>query len=286
MFKFIDLFSGIGGFHQGASWAGGKCVMASDIDKVANQTYKENYGIEPKGDIYEIEGKDIPDFDLLCAGFPCQAFSQVGQRKGLEDERGILIFQVLRILKEKQPKAFILENVKGLLSIQGGEIYKMIVEKLENEGYKVYTKVLEAKDYGTPQLRKRLFFVGIRKDFDVEFTFPEPVPLKYTFSDIMGGKTEREYSFTIRIGGRRSGINNRFNWDAYRVDGEVRYITPEECLLLHGFPKGFKLCGNEGQRYHQVGNSVSCCIVNELVKRLQDLGVLAGKRKRKTTNLD
>lgn len=279
MFKFIDLFSGIGGFHQGASWAGGKCVLASDIDKIANQTYKENYGIEPKGDIYEIKGEDIPDFDLLCAGFPCQAFSQVGQRKGLDDERGILIFQVIRILNEKQPKAFILENVKGLLSIQGGEIYKMIVEKLEDEGYKVYTKVLEAKDYGTPQLRKRLFFVGIRKDFDVEFTFPEPVPLKYTFSEIMGGKTEREYSFTIRIGGRRSGINNRFNWDAYRVDGKVRYITPEECLLLHGFPKGFKLCGNEGQRYHQVGNSVSCCIVNELVKRLQDLGVLAGKKK-------
>lgn len=280
MFKFIDLFSGIGGFHQGASWAGGKCVLASDIDKIANQTYKENYGIEPKGDIYEIKGEDIPDFDLLCAGFPCQAFSQVGQRKGLDDERGILIFQVVRILNEKRPKAFILENVKGLLSIQGGEIYRMIVERLENEGYKVYTKVLEAKDYGTPQLRKRLFFVGIRKDFDVEFTFPEPVPLKYTFSDIMGGKTERDYSFTIRIGGRRSGINNRFNWDAYRVDGEVRYITPEECLLLHGFPKGFKLCGNEGQRYHQVGNSVSCCIVNELVKRLQDLGVLAGKREK------
>lgn len=274
MFKFIDLFSGIGGFHQGASWAGGKCVLASDIDKIANQTYKENYGIEPRGDIYEIKGEDIPDFDLLCAGFPCQAFSQVGQRKGLDDERGILIFQVIRILNEKQPKAFILENVKGLLSIQGGEIFKMIVERLEEVGYKVYTKVLEAKDYGTPQLRKRLFFVGIRKDFDVEFTFPEPVPLKYSFSEIMGGKTEREYSFTIRIGGRRSGINNRFNWDAYQVDGEVRYITPEECLLLHGFPRGFKLCGNEGQRYHQVGNSVSCCIVNELVKQLQKINVL------------
>lgn len=90
----------------------------------------------------------------------------------------------------------------------------------------------------------------------------------------MGGQTEREYSFTIRIGGRRSGINNRFNWDAYMVDGKVRYITPEECLLLHGFPKGFKLCGNMGQKYHQVGNSVSCCIVNELVKQLQHFKVL------------
>ncbi len=274
MFKFIDLFSGIGGFHQGASWAGGECVLASDIYEIANKTYKENYGIEPRGDIYEIQGSDIPDFDLLCAGFPCQAFSQVGQRKGFEDERGILIFQVIRILREKKPKAFILENVKGLLSIQGGKIYNLIVEKLNDVGYNVYTKVLEAKDYGTPQLRKRLFFVGIRKDINTDFEFPSPVPLKYTFSEIMGGKTEREYSFTIRIGGRRSGINNRFNWDAYRVDGQVRYITPEECLLLHGFPKDFKLCGNESQKYHQVGNSVSCCIVNELVKQLQKYNVL------------
>lgn len=274
MFKFIDLFSGIGGFHQGASWAGGMCVLASDIDEIANQTYERNYGVKPMGDIYEIKGEDIPDFDLLCAGFPCQAFSQVGQRKGLADERGILIFQVLRILKEKQPKAFILENVKGLLSIQKGEIFKMILENLENEGYCVYTKVLEAKDYGTPQLRKRLFFVGIRKDIETPFVFPEPVPLKYTFSEIMGGKTERDYSFTIRIGGRHSGINNRFNWDAYMVDGKVRYITPEECLLLHGFPKDFKLCGTQSQKFHQVGNSVSCCIVNELVKQLQKIEVL------------
>lgn len=274
MFKFIDLFSGIGGFHQGASWAGGKCVMASDIDAIANQTYKENYGIEPKGNIYEIASKDIPDFDLLCGGFPCQAFSQVGQRKGMEDDRGVLIFQVIRILKDKQPKAFILENVKGLLSIQNGEIYSLIVDELKQAGYKVYTQVLEAKDYGTPQLRKRLFFVGIRQDIDVDFVFPKPVPLKYTFSEIMGGKTEREYSFTIRIGGRRSGINNRFNWDAYMVDGQVRYITPQECLMLHGFPKEFKLCGNQGQQYHQVGNSVSCCIVNALVKQLIKFKIL------------
>ena len=274
MFRFIDLFSGIGGFHQGASWAGGECVLASDIDIVANQTYKLNYGIEPKGDIYNIKSEDIPDFDLLCAGFPCQAFSQVGRRRGLDDERGILIFQVLRILKDKQPKAFILENVKGLLSIQNGEVFNMIVEKLKDVGYNIYTKILEAKDYGTPQLRKRLFFVGIRKDICANFEFPQPVPLKYSFSDVMGGKTEREYSFTIRIGGRRSGINNRFNLDAYVVDGKGRYITPEECLLLHGFPKSFKLCGNMGQKYHQVGNSVSCCIVNELVKTLQSLNVL------------
>lgn len=274
MFTFIDLFSGIGGFHQGASRAGGKCVLASDIDKIANQTYKENYGIEPRGDINDIPSKDIPNFDLLCAGFPCQSFSQVGQKKGMDDERGVLIFQVIRILREKQPKAFILENVRGLLTIQGGDIYRLIVSELSDVGYNVYTQVLEAKDYGTPQQRKRLFFVGIRKDIIGDFKFPEPVPLKYTFSEIMGGKTEREYSFTIRIGGRKSGINNRFNWDAYIVDGQERYITPEECLLLQGFPKDFKLSGNESQKYHQVGNSVSCFIVYEIVKQLQIEGVL------------
>lgn len=273
-FSFIDLFSGIGGFHLGCSMAGGKCLLASDIDEIANKTYQENYGITPKGDIYDIPSEDIPDFNLLCAGFPCQTFSQIGQKGAFDDERGLLIFQVIRILKDKRPKAFILENVRNLLTIQKGKVFAVIVGELKKQGYKVYTDVLESKDYGTPQIRKRLFFVGIRNDIKAEFVFPNPIPLKYTFSEVMGGKTEREYSFTIRIGGRRSGINNRFNWDAYRVDGNVRYITPQECLLLHGFPKGFKLCGNESQQYHQVGNSVSVFIVNEIVKQLQYLGVL------------
>ena len=145
---------------------------------------------------------------------------------------------------------------------------------LKDAGYQVYTKVLEAKDYGTPQLRKRVFFVGIRNDIKTNFEFPSPVPLKYTLSEILGGKTEREYAFTVRIGGRRSGINARHNWDAYKVNGEVHYITPEECLLLQGFPKDFKLCGNQGQKYHQVGNSVCCCIIYELIKQLQYYNVL------------
>lgn len=273
-FKFIDLFSGIGGFHQGCAKAGGKCVMASDINEVANQTYFKNYGIAPRGDIYQIASKDIPNFDLLCAGFPCQSFSQVGQRKGLNDDRGQLIFEIIRILRDKKPKAFILENVKGLTSIQGGAVLKLIVDELTNVGYKVYYKILEAKDYGTPQLRKRLFFVGIRADIDVEFEFPIPTPLIYTFSEIMGGKTERDYSFTIRIGGRRSGIDNRFNWDCYMVDGKARYITPSECLMLQGFDRTFELCGNESQKFAQVGNSVPVTIVNAIVKKLQTLGVL------------
>lgn len=273
-FTFIDLFSGIGGFHLGCSASGGKCLLASDINKIANQTYYENYNIEPCGDICEIDSSDIPDFDLLCAGFPCQSFSQVGQRKGLYDERGQLIFEVFRILKDKQPKAFILENVKGLQSINGGETYQFILDELKNNGYNVKAKILEAKDYGTPQLRKRLFFVGVRKDIKLNFDFPKPMPLKYTFSQIMQGVTEREYSFTIRIGGRRSGINNRYNWDCYMVNGKPRFITPEECLMLQGFDRNFKLCGSESQKYAQVGNSVPVTIVNAIVNELIRLEIL------------
>lgn len=273
-FTFIDLFSGIGGFHSGCAMAGGTCLLASDIDKVANQTYYYNYGIEPNGDIYKIPSEQIPDFDLLCAGFPCQTFSQIGQKGAFDDERGLLIFQVIRVLKDKQPKAFILENVRNLKSIQKGAVFQVIMKELKKSGYNVWAEILESKDYGTPQIRKRLFFVGVRKDIEADFQFPAPIPLKYTFSEVMGGETERDYSFTIRIGGRRSGINNRFNWDAYVVDGKVRYITPEECLLLHGFPRTFKLAGNESQRYHQVGNSVSVFIVNEIVKKLQSLNVI------------
>lgn len=273
-FKFIDLFSGIGGFHQGCAMAGGTCVLASDISKHANMTYAKNYGIEPEGDVYNIDFDKVQDFDLLCGGFPCQAFSQVGQKGAFDDERGLLIFRVIEILKQKKPRAFILENVKNLLTIQNGAVFNIIKNGLKDAGYKVYTQILESKDYGTPQIRKRLFFVGVRNDIKKEFEFPAPIPLKYTFSEVMGGKTEREYSFTIRIGGRRSGINNRFNWDAYMVDGEVRYITPQECLLLHGFPKGFQLCGTKDQQYQQVGNSVSVFIVNEIVKELQKRDII------------
>ena len=153
-FKFIDLFSGIGGFHYGLAQCGGKCVMASEIDPIAIETYKTNYGITPKGDISKIDIKDIPEFDLLCGGFPCQSFSNVGQKGGLDDPRGALIYQVIRLLKGCQPKAFLLENVKGLLSHNKGETFKLIIKELTKCGYKVYYDVLEAKNYGVPQIRK------------------------------------------------------------------------------------------------------------------------------------
>ena len=160
-FTFIDLFSGIGGFHSGCSMAGGKCLLASDIDEIANKTYFENYGISPRGDIYQIPSDEIPDFDLLCAGFPCQTFSQIGQKGAFEDERGLLIFQVIRVLRDKKPRAFILENVKNLQSIQNGKVFSVIVSELKKVGYNVYTEILESKYYGNHHIQKHFFFVLI-----------------------------------------------------------------------------------------------------------------------------
>lgn len=273
-FKFIDLFSGIGGFHYGLANCGGECVMASEIDETAIKTYIQNYKIEPKGDVSQIPIEDIPQFDLLCAGFPCQSFSNVGQKGGLDDPRGALIFQVIRILKGCQPKAFLLENVKGLLSHDKGKTISTIIEELTNCGYVVKYQVLEAKDYGVPQIRKRVFIVGVRNDIDIDFTYPEPTGCKKTLSEIMHGETERDYAFTIRIGGRRSGIDNKYNWDCYRVDGQPRYITVQECLELQGFPRDFYLAGNNDQQFKQVGNAVPTVVVEAIGRQLKNLNII------------
>ena len=272
-FTFIGLFSGIGGCHYGLSQCGGRCVMACDIDPVTVESYSRNFGIVPRGDIYEIPSDEIPDFDVLCAGFPCQPFSNVGQKGGLEDERGQLIFQVVRILRDKHPKAFILENVKGLQTMQKGKILELMLQELRSSGYDVFHSILEAKDYGVPQIRKRLFIVGIRSDLGIRFEFPQKIECEKTLSEIMGGKTEREYGFTVRVGGRHSGINNRFNWDCYMVDGEPRYITPEECLQLQGFPADHYLAGSSSDKYRQVGNSVPTTIIREIGKSLVSTGI-------------
>ena len=274
-FKFIDLFSGIGGFHLGLHQAGGSCILASDIDEQANQTYAENFGIVPKGDVRKIVANQIPDFDVLCAGFPCQSFSNVGPKGGLNDPRGALFYEIGRILRVKRPKTFILENVKGLFNHDGGDTFKIILDILDSAGYFVSYEILEAKDYGLPQIRKRLFIVGVQKRFRRKFQFPKKKEaLDFTLSDVLKGKVERDYAFTIRIGGRRSGINNRYNWDSYKVDGEVRYITPEECKLLQGFPTSFKLTGRQSAQYKQVGNSVPVNLVNAIAQALIDQNFL------------
>ena len=267
-FRFIDLFAGIGGFHSGLTMCGGECVMACEIDTVAKETYYKNYGIMPFDDICNISSASLPNYDLLCAGFPCQSFSNIGNKEGLDDPRGALIFEVIRLITESKPKSFLLENVKGLLTHDKGKTFTKVYDLLNACGYDVSYKVLEAKDFGVPQIRKRLFIVGIRKDLNINFEFPIPTGCEKKLSEILGGKTEREFAYTIRIGGRHSGIDNKFNWDCYKVDNEPRYLTIEECLQLQGFPKNFYLAGNQSLKYKQVGNAVPTVVVKAIGEQL------------------
>lgn len=188
-FKFIDLFAGIGGFRLAMQNLGGKCVFTSEWDREAKRTYKANFGERPFGDITKEETKAfIPDnFDLLCAGFPCQAFSIAGKRGGFEDTRGTLFFDVAEIIKRKKPKAIFLENVKGLRNHNGGKTLATILNVLRNDlGYFVpEPQIVNAKEFGVPQNRERIYIVGFRNDLGIEnFNYPAPTNKKVTFSDI------------------------------------------------------------------------------------------------------
>jgi DNA (cytosine-5)-methyltransferase 1 len=188
-FKFIDLFAGIGGFRLAMQNLDGKCVFTSEWDKEAKRTYKANFGERPFGDITKEETKAfIPDgFDLLCAGFPCQAFSIAGKRGGFEDTRGTLFFDVAEIIKRKQPKAIFLENVKGLRNHNGGKTLATILNVLRNDlGYYVpEPQIINAKDFGVPQNRERIYIVGFHPSTNIkEFSYPKPLNKKITFGDI------------------------------------------------------------------------------------------------------
>lgn len=169
-FKYVSLFSGIGGFEQALNTLGGECVLASEIDKFANQSYEALYGEPTAGDITEIDAKDVPDHDLLVGGFPCQAFSVAGKRLGFEDTRGTLFFEVARIAATKQPRALLLENVKGLVGHDKGRTLDVIVQTLNDIGYTVDFNVLNSKYFGVPQNRERIFIIAMRDDL----VTPEP----------------------------------------------------------------------------------------------------------------
>jgi len=193
-FEFIDLFAGIGGFRLAFQNLGGKCIFSSEWDEQAKKTYQANFGELPFGDITKVETKKfIPkNFDILCAGFPCQAFSIAGRRGGFEDTRGTLFFDVAQIIKERKPSAIFLENVKGLLNHDKGKTLSTILNVLrEDLGYFVpEPKILNAKDFGVPQNRERIFIVGFRKDLEInEFKYPEPLNFKVSFKDVKEKKT-------------------------------------------------------------------------------------------------
>lgn len=254
--RFIDLFCGIGSFHYSFKKLGWECVMSCDIDKAVKETYKTNYGIVPLGDITEIEPKQVPTYDILCAGFPCQPFSQCGQHKGFEDKRGTLFFHIMKFVDFHKPKVIVLENVQGLLNHDGGKTFERIKTDITIAGYELAYKVIKCSDYGLPQMRKRLIMVGVRdgKDMDKLLDFEE-YKQERTLSELLGKPFEKKVAYTIRCGGRNSPINDKHNWDGYWVNGEEYRLTKEDCLNLQGF-EDFTLAGTQSEQWKQLGNTI------------------------------
>lgn len=274
---FIDLFAGIGGFHLAFHNSDAKCVFASEWDEHARKTYEHNFSkINPElfennmfaGDITKVDASSIPDFDILTGGFPCQPFSQAGLKKGFNETRGTLFFDIARIIKEKQPKAFFIENVRGLLKHDDGKTFSTIKRIIEEDlGYSFFYKIIYASDFGVPQHRPRLFMVGF-KNKNIKFNFPEPQELKLTMSDIFGGNVDRKIGFTLRVGGRHSAITDRRNWDTYLVDGKIRRLSPKEGLMMQGFPSDFEFPVSEVQAMKQLGNSVAVPAIEAVAKEI------------------
>lgn len=190
-FKFIDLFAGIGGFRLALESHGGTCVFSSEWDKNSQDVYAVNHKHRPDGDITQIPEESIPEHDVLCAGFPCQAFSISGKQKGFEDSRGTLFYDVARIAKHKRPKALFLENVRNLAIHDGGRTIETIRLTLDEIGYDVFMKVLRSSDYGVPQARERIYIVAFRKDLNVkDFSFPPASDNVVVVADILEHLTD------------------------------------------------------------------------------------------------
>lgn len=300
-FKFIDLFAGVGGIRLPFDEIGGKCVFSSEIDKFARQTYEANYSEVPHGDITEIVPTDIPDFDLLLAGFPCQPFSQAGLQKGFNDTRGTLFFYIAKIIEQKKPSVVLLENVKRLKTHDKGKTFRVMKETLEALGYSVSSQVLAAKDFGVPQNRERIYIVAVRDDSVFEFPTPtyEPtrvgnileksIPEKYTISDrLWQGHQRRKLEHKAKGNGfgyslfnENSPHTNTISARYYKDGSEIlidqgkhinpRKITPREAARLQGFPDTFKIVVSDAQAYKQFGNSVSVPVVRAISKQLKPI---------------
>lgn len=235
-FTFIDLFAGIGGIRLAFQNLAGKCVFSSEWDKYAQITYEKNFGEVPFGDITKINEKNIPEHDVLVAGFPCQAFSIAGKRGGFEDTRGTLFFDVARIIKEKKPKAFFLENVKGLINHDRGRTLKVILQTLREDlnYYVPEPKVINAKDFGVPQNRERIFIVGFKKELDInDFNYPNPINKSVCLNDIIEDKPvsvkyylSTQYIKTlIEHKKRHESKGNGFGYEIISTDGIANAIV-------------------------------------------------------------
>lgn len=307
-FSFIDLFAGIGGMRIAFDRAGGHCVYSNEWNKYSQQTYFANFGEQPDGDITQVNEKDIPNHDILVAGFPCQPFSiagvskknSMGKETGFADKtQGTLFFDVCRILKEKRPKAFMLENVKNLCSHDKGRTFQIIKEALDELNYEVFHAVLDGQNY-VPQHRERIIIVGFDrerygKDIDFEFNLTPKTP-KPVMQDILDKNVEAKYTLSDKLwlylqnyAAKHKAAGNGFGYGIAPLDGVSRTIsaryykdgseilieqtgknprrlTPRECARLQGFPDSFKIPVSDTQAYKQFGNSVVVPLMENVAK--------------------
>ena len=294
-FRFIDLFAGIGGLRIPFEELGGKCIFTSENDKYAQNTYEANFGEKPFGDINNIEPSQIPDHDILLAGFPCQPFSIMGDKKGFSDTRGTLFFNIESILKKKLPDAFLLENVKLLRTHDKGRTFRTIMNHLKNIGYYVHTSTLNALDFGLPQKRERIFFVGFREN--LKFKFPTPINKIPSLSDVLedDDKVEKSLFASKKIaesrqkkrkikpfypsiwhenkGGNISilpfscALRAGASYNYLLVNGKRR-LSNIEMLRLQGFDDDFKIVVPHSELRRQTGNSVAIPVVREIAKEM------------------
>jgi len=297
--RFIDLFAGIGGIRLAFERVGGKCVFSSEWDAAASKRYASYFGEVPAGDITAIETSMIPNHDVLAGGFPCQSFSIMGGMKGFDDTRGTLFFEIERILKARQPRAFLLENVKNLVSHEKGETFKVILKHLRALGYHVHWRILNALNFNLPQKRERVIIVGFRENH--QFSWPRPVPLSITLSDLLEREphVERKHfaservriSVAERLEGKRlpaspwichenkSGNVSPLPYSCalragasynYLLVNGCRRLTPRENLRLQGFPDDFPISGLDSEIRKQCGNSVPVSMIEAVARALVD----------------
>ena len=328
-YTFIDLFAGIGGMRIAYERAGGHCVYSNEWNRYSQKTYFANFGEYPDGDITKVNAADIPNHDILVAGFPCQPFSiagvskkqSLGRATGFEDKtQGTLFFDVCRILKEKRPKAFMLENVKNLCSHDKGRTFKVIQESLEELNYKIFFRILDGKSY-VPQHRERIVIVGFDQErygknvtFEFNLTKNEKTPVirdilesdvsdKYTLSDKLWVYLQN-YAAKHKAAGNGfgygiaplDGVSRTISARYYKDGSEIliaqngknpRKLTPRECARLQGFPDSFKIPVSDTQAYKQFGNSVVVPLMSEVAKlviyNLRKMDKEIALRKRMTT---
>ncbi len=312
-FKFIDLFAGIGGFRLAMQNVGGKCVFTSEWEPSAQKTYRQNFGEVPFGDITLKQVKDyIPEkFDVLCAGFPCQAFSIAGNRKGFADTRGTLFFDLEQIIEKHKPKVVFLENVKNLISHDNGNTFKTIIDVLEQKlGYKVFTKVLNSMTHANvPQNRERIFIVAFDpnkvKNY-ADFKFPSEIKLTKTIHDILEkGKQadnlyyKKDHAYYPELEKTILSRDTLYQWRRVYVrenksnvcptltanmgtgghnvplikdDFGIRKLTPKECFLFQGYPDNYILPKLANSKlYMQAGNSVTTTLIERISKEIKNV---------------